>query len=170
MADDDTWDIGKLSKQHDRSRFTCGEAALDDYLKKFARQNDRRGIGRTFVATQKGSMTIVGYYTICSGAVEFKDIPEESRRRLPRYPVPVVHLARLAVDVNMLGKGLGETLLMHALSAAVRVSGELGVHAVAVTAKSDAAKSFYARYGFQSLLDDDKHMYIALAVAKKALS
>jgi ribosomal protein S18 acetylase RimI-like enzyme len=155
------WTIERLAKRHDRETFACGEAPLDEFLRRFARQNDEKGISRTYVATRDGSPIVLGYYSIRGGAVAFDVVPEEDQRRLPRYPIPVVHLARLAVDLRARGQKLGETLLMHALDKTVSISVELGIHAVEVQAKNEAARAFYARYGFVGLLDDPRHMYLS---------
>ena len=98
--------IDPLVTLHDREDFDCGESSLNDYLKLYARQNDSRGLGKTFVATLPDDKKVVGYYTLSSGAVHFEKVPD----KLPRYPVPVVHLGRLAVDKTTIGHGLGGLL------------------------------------------------------------
>jgi len=163
------WDIQALTKKHDREAFDSGEPALDEFIKKHARQNAERGASRTFVAVRQGSRLVEGYYTLRSGQVAFDVLPDEDRRRLPRYPVPVVHLARLAVTRGARGLGLGETLLMHALSKALVVEREIGVYAIEVVAKTGQARAFYAKYGFQALLDDQLHMYVSTHAVKVAL-
>lgn len=86
--------IEPLSTKHDRLTFDCGEIDLNNFLQYFARQNDKKGLGRTFVAVEIDSLCIKGYYTISSGSITCDVIP----KNLPRYPIPVVHLGRLAVD------------------------------------------------------------------------
>ncbi|MBI5495322.1 MAG: GNAT family N-acetyltransferase [Deltaproteobacteria bacterium] len=164
------WVVGQLTKKHVRDAFHSGEPALDEFLKKHARQNAERGISRTFVAVRRGALAVDGYYTLRSGAVTFESLPDEVRKTLPRYPVPVVHLARLAVSKEARGMGLGETLLLHAFEKAIAVENEIGVYAVEVMAKTDGAKSFYERYGFRSLRDDRFHMYISMRTIRAALS
>lgn len=150
--------IERLSSAHDRGQFDCGEPALNEYLQRFAGQHDRKGLGRTYVAVDPGETVVKGYYTISSGAVSFEDVPEN----LPRYPIPVVLLARLAVDRSARGHGLGAMLLIHALKKAEEVSEQLGVHAVAVDALNEAARAFYLKYGFTELLDDPLHLYLPM--------
>lgn len=150
--------IERLSSSHDRDSFGCGEQALDDYLRRYARQHDRKGLGRTYVAVERGSTIVKGYYTISSGAVSFEVVPEN----LPRYPVPVVLLGRLAVDRAAQGHGLGAMLLVHALKRAADVSEHIGVHAVAVDALHDNARTFYLKYGFAELLDDRLHLLLPI--------
>ena len=160
------WTIERIARDHDRSGFTCGNSALDDYLARFARQNDRSGISRTYVATRPGSAVVKGFYTVRTGQVAFRGLPEAARRRLPRYPMPVIHIARLAVAEDAKGCGLGARLLVSALELALAVSEKIGVHAVEALAKDEAARSFYANFGFESLPSDRLHMYLSM----KALS
>lgn len=162
------WAIELLRADHDRDDFESGEPALDAYLRRHARQNDAKDIGRTYVATRPVSRVVRGYYTLRTGQVAAELLPAGDRRRLPRYPVPVVHLARLAVDRRERGLRLGETLLLHALERAASVSSAIGVHAVEVNAKTDGARGFYARYGFGSLVDDARHMYLSMKAIRAA--
>jgi len=155
--------IESLSPSHDRTAFDCGEPTLDDFLKRFARQNDEKGLSRTYVATLPGEPKIYGYYSISSGAVRFSTMPE----KLPRYPVPVIHLGRLAVDVSTKGQGLGKILLLDALRRAASVSDQLGIYAVEVHALNEVARDFYLKYGFTSLLDDKRHLYLTMKAIRK---
>lgn len=168
MADQELWQITQLVKQHQRKDFDSGIEDLDQYLRRYARVNDSRGITRTFVATRPGSMIVDGYYAARSGQVAWDDLPDDkTRRRLPRYPIPVFHLARLAVDRTAQGKGLGETLLMHALHNAVRLSSAMGIYAVEVSATNDTARNFYLKYGFSPLEDAPRHLYISIKALRK---
>lgn len=155
--------IEQLSSAHGRTHFDCGEPALDEYLRRYARQNDARGLGRTYVAVRPGEERVLGYYTLSSGCVTFDAVPE----KLPRYPVPVVRLARLAVDRSAQGQHLGETLLIDALKRSLRLADTLGVYVVEVQAISDRARSFYLKYGFSELADDRLHLYLPMKVTRK---
>ncbi|HET9985176.1 MAG TPA: GNAT family N-acetyltransferase [Longimicrobiales bacterium] len=161
--------IEPLSAVHDRDAFDCGEPALNEYLKRYARQNQERGVGRTFVAVPEGERRIVGFYTLSAGSVAFSDVPEPLRRRLPRYPMPIAHLGRLATCRSVPGRGLGEALLFDALRRTVQIAIGLGVVAVEVWAKTDRARGFYERYGFESLVDDRRHLYLPLATVEQVL-
>jgi ribosomal protein S18 acetylase RimI-like enzyme len=163
-----TWTIERLARAHARAEFRCGDEELDEYLRRFARQNDERSIARTFVAALPGTTVVLGYYSVRAGAVAFEALPEDERRRLPRYPVPVVHLARLAVDHRAQGRGLGETLLMDALQRALRVSNELGMLAVEVQAKNERARAFYERYGFVAFPGEPLHLYLSMKAVESA--
>jgi GNAT superfamily N-acetyltransferase len=169
MAEEPGWEIAALTRTHDRAGFDCGEPALDAFLARFARQNQDQGISRTYVATHTGRKRVVGYFTLSTGSVEIQDLPESDRRRLPRYPVPVIHLGRLAVDRSAAGQGLGERLLVEALRVALRASESVGAFAVEVVAKNEAARAFYGKYGFASLQDDRLHLYLPMQTVRSVL-
>ncbi len=151
---------------------------LDDYLQRFAGQNERAGVSQHFVAvpaadgpsaTGRSSphVPVLGYYALSAGAVAFDDVPDELKKRLPHYPVPVAHLGRLAVDVSMQGRGLGEDLLIDALARILRVGTQIGIQAVEVVAINENATQFYLRYGFTPLRDDPRHLYLPLSTVRK---
>jgi len=165
---DRPWVIEKLSKGHDRKSFDCCVLELNEYLRRFARQNEAAGISQHFVALDSpGSHKIRGYYALSAGAVAFDHVPRDLRKRLPRYPVPVAHLGRLAVNRSAAGQGLGEHLLMDALARTLRAADEIGIHAMEVVAINDAARAFYMKYGFRPLKDDRHHLYLPIATVRK---
>ena len=163
-------EIARLGSQHVRATFDCGVAALDEFIRRYARQNDERGLSRTYVAVQSGAPDVLGYVTVRVGEVACADLPPEERTRLPRYPVPVLHVARLAVDTRARGQGLGEQLLIFALRKALAAATEVGLWGVEVVAKDDAARRFYERYGFASLVDDELHLYVSLRTVARAFA
>ncbi len=169
MADQEssTLVIEPLDDTHDLTAFRCGQSSLDDYLRRYAGQNQRRGIGRTFVACARDDRRALGYHTISAGAVRFASLPAATRRRLPRYPIPVAHLGRLAVDETWQGRRLGERLLIDALTRVVNVADRIAIHAIEVVAIDDAARTFYERYGFTPLIDDPRHLYLPVNVVRK---
>lgn len=140
---------------------------MDDYLKKFALQNGASGIARTFVAVQPGTKRVEGYYSISAGSIRLESLSEEQRKGLPRYPVPVAHVGRLAVDQGARGKRLGEFLLMDALRRIDGTAESLGIHAVDVVAIDEIARAFWLKYGFIELLDDKRHLYIPMKRVRK---
>lgn len=155
------WPIRALSGDHDRSAFACGHESLDDYLRKFARHNQRSGVSRTYVVTEPGGSAARGYYSLSAGAIAFEVIPEDLRKRLPQYPLPSAHLGRLAVDRGFRGRRLGEMLLIDALRRVEVAADSIGIHAVAVRAIDEAARRFYIKYGFTALLDTPDHLLIS---------
>src|SRR5205814_21817 len=107
---------------------------------------------------------VLGYYTLATGRIAFEHLPPEQSRKLPRIPIPVVLLGRLAVDRTQHGQGWGRQLLMHALWRVQRIAQDAGVHAVEVDALDEEAARFYLRYGFTRLLDDPHHLYLPMKV------
>lgn len=141
---------------------------LDEYLHRFAGQNEKTGIGQHFVAVATaGDSRILGYYALSAGSIAFKLVPDELKKRLARYPIPVAHIGRLAVDLSMQGHGLGEDLLIDALARIARAADEIGIHAVEVVAINDSARRFYPKYGFTALTDDERHLYLPLSAVRK---
>lgn len=141
--------IVPLGKQHERKSFDCGEPSLNQYLHRYANQDIKRRINRVFVASPPHARRqIVGYYRLSAGGLNATDLPENFRRRLPRYPVPVVLLGRLAVAESLQGEGLDSILLTDALQRIVSASQVMAVYAVVVDALSDRAAEFYQQFGF----------------------
>lgn len=161
------WVVEELSADHDRSAFSCGQPSLDDFIKQYASQNQKTGVSRTFVALKPGDKVVRGFYSLAAGAVAFANLPGEQRKRLPRYPVPVAHLGRLAVDQSAQGQGLGSFLLIDALRRIQIAADSIGIHAIEVVAIDDSAKRFYLKYGFVELHDDPHHLYISLKTVRK---
>ncbi|HUH03611.1 MAG TPA: GNAT family N-acetyltransferase [Kofleriaceae bacterium] len=159
-----------LTKEHDRNSFCSGVAELDAFLRTYASQNAKKDLTRTYVAARPSSKAISGYYSIRMGEVVYDLLPETDRKGLPMYPLPVVHLARLAVDERERGKKLGEVLLLDAFERAMQLATVIGAAAIEVLAKNDPARSFYSKYGFSSLLDGERHMYISMRAVRQALA
>jgi GNAT superfamily N-acetyltransferase len=160
-----TYIIEPLTTKHNREAFDCGEESLNSFLKRYARQNAEKGFGRTFVAVKENEPTIYGYYTISSNSFGYEIVPEN----LPRYPVPVVHLGRLAVDKSAQGQRLGRSLLAHALERSVTIAEQLGIYAVEVYALNLQAQKFYLDFGLTALKDDKLHLYITIKKIKQLL-
>jgi GNAT superfamily N-acetyltransferase len=156
--------VERLRREHNRDNFDSGEPSLNEFLKRFARQNDEKGLGRTYVTVfDENPLEIAGYYTLSSGAVEFEKVLEN----LPKYPVPIVHLGRLAVSVSAQGFGIGKLLFFDALRRTMNVAGEIGVFAVEVYTLNQSAKEFYLKYGFAELTDDEFHLYLPMKKLRK---
>jgi GNAT superfamily N-acetyltransferase len=139
-------EIRPLREADDRSRFLSGDPDLDRFFRLFAAQNQfRHHVGVTYVAIQKGR--VLGFATIAAGHIEIEDLPVSARKKLPHYPLPIIRLARLAVDESAQGQGVGAQLLRFVLKLAVRMSQDFGCIGVVVDAKRDAI-AFYEKYGF----------------------
>ena len=148
-----------LAKRHDRSAFSCSVDALDDYLRRQRRQDARRWVAMPYVAEERDTAAVHGYYTLSTASVLLDLLPEELASKMPRYgAVPSVRLGRLAVHRDAQGLGLGSFLLMDAMARSVRI--QVGWAAFLVDAKDTSAREFYRRFGFQSLDDDPNHLFL----------
>lgn len=159
--------IVPVHRQHDRERFDCGHPALNDYLKKYARQSRDLGLASTFVAEHESHPErVVGYYTLSMASIEIEDIPERWRKRLPAYPVPAARLSRLACDLEFQSRGLGTLLLTHALRRCVAAADTVAAAAIVVDAKPDAIR-FYEKHGFISLNPGSLQLFLPMATARR---
>lgn len=160
---------GPLQKGHDRSAFDCGKPELNDYLKRFARQAQEKDGAKTYVVLE--SNCVIAYYSLVVGDVEWQDCPDEIRKGLGKYPVPVLVIARLAVDIHYHGKGFGIGMLKDAFLRALQVSDIAGVAAVIVDAKDDEAKRYYEdkRLGFKPMPGDPMRLFIPLRTIRANL-
>ena len=139
--------IRALREADERSRFRSGDPDLDRFLQKFAGQNQfRHYVGVTYVAVEESG--VLGFATVAPGHLEIEGLPFAERKKLPRYPLPVLRLARLAVDRSVQGQGLGGRLLRFVLHLAGRMADDFGCVGVLLDAKPDAIE-FYAKYGFE---------------------
>ncbi|MFM7932462.1 MAG: GNAT family N-acetyltransferase [Pirellula sp.] len=161
------WMIRRLDKVHDRAAFDSGQPSLDEWLKERAGQFDKRDLSRTFVATRPESVVVLGYYAISTHRVVYETLPRADAKRLPRIDLPVVLIGRLAVDQSVQRQGLGGLLLVDALRRSLQISEQVGIRAVEVDALDDAARDFYMKFGFRSLLDDTRHLFLTMAEIRK---
>lgn len=136
-----------LAAAHLLAEFGCGETSLDEWLKRRALANQLSGASRTFVVADQDAR-VYGYYAMAAGAVSHQEATSGVRRNMPD-PIPVMVLARLAVDQRAQGIKLGAALLQDAVNRAVAVSHNAGVRALLVHALDERAKQFYEHYGFQ---------------------
>lgn len=141
--------IRRLEAGDDRDRFCSGHPDLDRFFQRFAGQNQfRHHVGVTYIAVEDDA--ILGFVTVSPSEIEIDALPADRRRRLPRYPLPTLRLARLAVAQSAQGRGIGQALLRFALTLARRMADEIGCVGVVVDAKPEA-QTFYLRYGFESV-------------------
>ncbi len=156
-----------LEVRHERAPFDCGVPALNTYLQRFALDNQRSQSGRTYVATR--GERVVGYYTLAAASVRRGETPARVAKGLAAHAVPVVLLARLAVDVGEQGQGLGAGLLKDALLRSVQAADIIGCRAVMVHAKDEAAARFYQRFGFEPASDNPFLLFLLLKDVKASL-
>lgn len=153
-----------LTMAHRLDDFSCGESVLDAWLKRRAMVNQVSGASRTFVVADQDERA-VGYYAMAAGAVSHPMAPGGVRRNMPDL-IPVMVLARLAVDRRAQGIKLGGALLRDAVNRAVNVSQNAGVRALLVHALHERAQLFYAHYGFQASPVDPMVLMLRLSSAK----
>ena len=133
-----------ITSGHDLTLFSCGEASLDDWLRRRALANQASGASRTFVVRRDD--VVVAYYCLAAGAVALAAAPGKVRRNMPD-PIPVVVLGRLAVDQALHGQGIGRALLRDAVQRTLQASQVLGVRALLVQALHEEARAFYLACG-----------------------
>jgi GNAT superfamily N-acetyltransferase len=134
-----------LTDDHQTDGFDSGEAVLDDWLKRRAQANQASGASRTYVVCE--GKRVAGYYALASGAIAQAGVPGKFRRNMPD-PIPVVVLARLAVDRNHQGRGLGRAMFRDAAQRVVQASDTIGIRGIVVHAISQEARRFYVALGF----------------------
>ena len=144
--------IRSLDGSVDVAAFSCGSAPLDLYIRRYASQDVRRNVARAFIATpETDSRRLAGFFTLSAGSVGCTELPESPARKLPRYPVPVALIGRLAVDSAFQQQGLGSILLADACHKVAQASAVLAVAGIVVDAKDETAAAFYTHFGFVPL-------------------
>jgi predicted N-acetyltransferase YhbS len=162
------WRIERLRSEHVRQGFNCGKPSLNDFIRLLVSQYEKRNLGRTYVAVADADQSVLGYYTLASGSIEVASLPAKQVQKLPRHAVPVVLLARLAVNLSVQGQGLGGLILRDALTRSLDLSEKLGIHAVVVDAIDAEAKTFYERFGFLALTDDGMRLFLPCGTIRAA--
>jgi GNAT superfamily N-acetyltransferase len=154
------------SKRHKTDEFDCGQPNLDRWLRGYAGQSQRRDVARTFVVADENSR-VVCYFTLVAAEVEHGAASPVVRAGVSRhFPIPACLIARLAVDRNWQGRGLGRDLLRDAMRRALAASDQIGIRAVLVDAIDGDAAGFYRRHGFQSAADDGLMLMVPIAVVR----
>ncbi len=145
--------------------FQCGQEPLDEYIRRYASQDVRRNVARVFIATPENDpQQLAGFFTLSAGSVSCTSLPASLARKLPRYPVPVALIGRLAVDKRFQSKGLGSILLADACKKVAQASSVLAVAGIIVDAKDDLAISFYKHFGFIPLQGQTDRMLLPASV------
>ena len=156
-----------LSDHHDIRDFRCGEASLEDWLKRRARANQVSGASRTYVVSQE--KRVIGYYALASGIVTTENAPGRFRRNMPN-PVPVAVLARVAVDRAWQGRGIGRALFRDAALRVAHAADAIGIRGIVVHAISEEAKNFYLALGFDPSPREPMTLMVTLSDLRAALS
>lgn len=137
-----------LNQAHELDGFDCGQASLNLWLQHHARQAQGSGSARTFVVTD--GQRVVGYFSLTVGQVDTLDAPEQVRKGMGQYPIPVILLARLAVDQGYQGRGIGVGLLKDAIRRALLIAEQAGVRAMMTHPLDADAARFYQTFGFET--------------------
>jgi GNAT superfamily N-acetyltransferase len=164
------WHEEPINKKHDRESFDCGEQALNEFLRRYARKSHELGGAKTFLAIDEADKkTILGYYSLSPASIDYSRTPEIIRRGLARHDVPGFRLARLAVDRRVQGKGMGGQILLAAGRRCLLASVEVGGVVLLIDAKNERVAGWYGRYGAVPLLDAPLSLLLPLATIDAAL-
>ena len=148
-------------------KFDCGTEELNEFLSRYSLKNDTLGIGKTFIAFDYND-DVVGYFTLATAQVVYGNIPDEYRGKLPKYPIPSLRIARLAVGKDLQGKGIGKWLLKQAFIKILHVAEITGLYFIIVDAK-ETSKSFYEHYGFINFKDKELSYFLPVETVRKAM-
>ena len=158
------WHEEPISRKHDRKAFDCGDAAMNDFLRRYARQSHDLGGAKTILAMDDAdNKTFFGFYSLAPGALAYAETPEMMRRGLAQHDVPGFRLARLATHVRLQGQGLGGQLLAAAARRCLRAAAEVGGVVLIIDAKNDRAARWYISYGALPLNDKPPTLVMSLA-------
>jgi len=160
--------IEKLQRHHAIDAFDCGREELNRFLQQYALQNQQSGGAQTYVGLV--DQTVVGYYALAVGSVEQEHAPERVKKGLARHSIPIMLLARLAVDRHWQNQGIGAALLKDTMLRTLQAADIAGIRALVVHAKDDAARSFYEHFNFLPSPSDPLHLFMLLKDARKIVS
>lgn len=164
------WHEEAIGKHHDRKNFDCGDAELNGFLQKYARQSHDQGGSKTFLAvSDDDNKHILGFYSLTPTSIDPEKVPTAVRRGLGRYEVPGFRLTRLAVDRRQQGKGMGGQLMLAAGRRCLRAASEVGGVVLAIDAKNDRVAEWYKTYGAIPLVDSPLSLAIPLTTMEEAL-
>ena len=154
--------VQKLATSHDVASFDCANPALNQFLQRFALVNQKANSARTYVCCEQGTASVAGFYSLAVGSVEPAAATARICKGLARHPVPVMILARLAVDRRYQGVGLGRALLKDALLRTAQAAELAGIRALLVHAKDDTARNWYLHWGFEASPTDPYHLFLLI--------
>ena len=152
--------IEKLRFDHEYESFDCGKAELNRFLNQFAYPNQRANLVQTYVLCS--GKTVVAYYSLVVGHADHKDAPRRIVEGTGRFPVPLMILARHAVDKSLQGQGIGSALLKDALRRTAQAADIAGIRAIFVHAKDEEARAFYERFDFKPSPTDPYHLFLLM--------
>ncbi len=171
MTSEKRWSFVPINKKYQREHFDCGYPTLNDYIKKYAKQNHEKGIAKTFVALEESaSLQVDGFYTLSASTIEFDSLPDFSQKCLPAYPIPAILVGKLAIDNNAKGQGLGTELLIDALLRSAKAAQDVAAFAVKVDAIDSTVRDFYLKYEFIPFQDQPLSLFLPIKTIVKEFS
>lgn len=156
-----------LLKVHKLESFDCGNLALNEYLQSLAFQNHQSGLARTYVAAR--GKRVLGFYSLAFSIIDHQSSTSRVAKGLPPHPIPIMLLARLAVDISEHGRGLGKGLLKDAIQRTLQAAEIGGLRAMVVHAKNKNAQAFYAKYGFDPSPTNELHLMLLIKDMRKSI-
>jgi GNAT superfamily N-acetyltransferase len=159
--------IEKLNRSHIPDSFDCGQADLNRWFRSHAFQNQNSNSSQTYLAVAGES--VVGYYSLSAGQVNYADAPDRLQKGLAGHPIPVVLLARLAVDLSWQKRRVGRGLLQDAVLRTIKAADIVGLRAMAVHAKDDEAGDYYRQFDFTASPTDPFHLFALMKDLRKTL-
>jgi GNAT superfamily N-acetyltransferase len=161
-----------LTADHDVSAFDCGSEAQTTWLRRHALQAHRADTAKVYVICRGGTNDVVGYYALAAGSVSHEHAPPRLTKGIGRYPIPVIILTRLGVDVREQGRGLGSELVRDALLQSVSIAGRVGVRALVIHAETSDAATFYRRISsaFEASPTDPLHLVLLMKDLRQTIS
>lgn len=159
--------VRKLTASDAVDSFDCGHAALNQFLQRYALPSQKANSAQTYVCCQ--GQSVVGFYSLAVGSVQPAQAPPRVMKGLARHPVPVMILARLAVDMAHQRQGLGQALLKDALLRTAQAADIAGIRCLLVHAKDDTARQWYASWEFEPSPSDPYHLFLMLKDLKNLL-
>lgn len=162
--------VRKLEVTDEVTVFDCGHPALNQFLLKYALLNQKANAAQTYVVCEKGTATVAGFYSLAVGSVESSVAAARLVKGLARHPIPVMLLARLAINRPYQGFGLGKALLKDALLRTAQAADLAGIRAVLVHAKDAAARNWYRSFGFEPSPTDPYHLFLLIKEIRALLA
>lgn len=163
------WHEEAITRKHDRSAFDCGDAELNEFLVRFARQSHDQGGAKTFLAVDNKTGAILGFYSLAPASLAYHRAPAIVQRGLARHEVPGFRLARIAIDRAQQGQGLGGQLLLAAGRRCLMAAAAVGGTILIIDAKNDRAAAWYVSYGAIPLVDAERTLVLPLATIENLL-
>lgn len=163
------WTVERLAQHHVCLDFDCGQPPLSEWLRRHAKSFDERDLARVYVAVRPGQTRVFGYYAVSNTQLDCVSLPPgRAKKGLPsRMALPAVLIGKLAVDRMTQGQKLGARLLIDAFRRIQQASDQIGLRFIVVEAINDVARDFYIHYGFESIPDDPRRLFLSVAVVRQ---